>query len=333
MSINTISSSIYAPIVTKSSTTSNSPDIITSPSTSDNTISTKWGFKVDENGFFGIDFNEAAGIPPNVKIHQNQLEMAETYAKAIGSNDDPLTALSKVWSFFAKVAGSSLDPDGSMTIEQVDNMPLSFQSNGSLLDDLVSVQKSWEETQKVTDLHNDIGAMSDNTLNSGLRGFFGGLKMWDPDGEQTKGFFEATFGVQYDPDGIEGELGVGELFGCFCAINLPEGRESIEKIRSYYALVESGQDFRSYLTDKFGSEYVKQLADKVNTMPDGKVIPDMFDMLLQEIDRHMRDDYASYLSGQNSIADFVKDNTNSSAYQSAKSTKLPSSGSLISIGA
>ncbi len=114
---------------------------------------------------------------------------------------------------------------------------------------------------------------------------------------------------------------------------MPVSADTHDNIKNYYDFIASGKDFESYLSDKIDASYIKNIADDMNRHYKD---PNMFDMLLQEIDRHMRDDYASYLSSKNSIADFVKDNTNStlsSAYQSVKSTKLLSSGSLISIGA
>ena len=74
MSVSSISqSSLYsASIVKKSSETSSDTavtytdtDSTSAASSVSAAISTKWGFKVDENGFFSTDFNKAAGIPEN----------------------------------------------------------------------------------------------------------------------------------------------------------------------------------------------------------------------------------------------------------------------------
>lgn len=307
----------------------------------DATISTKWGFKVDENGFFGADFNKVAGIPANIKINQKQMETVEQYSKIVGSSDDPVTALGKVWSFFSKVAGSTLDSDGSMTIEQVAKMPFSYQIDGSLLNNPVSVQNSWDEMDKVNSAYSNIAAMSNNTLDNGLQGFFGGLTQWDPNGDQLKETYKALTGVEYDSNEPSGEVGVGELFGVFCNNALQPEKEYVDNVHSYYAFLQSGQDFKSYLTNKFGSDYMQKLTDAINTMPDGKVIPSMIDDLFKELDQSMKANYTSYLSSQNTIADSIlsqNDNTTStnstlsSMYQGIKNVKSPSAGSLINIG-
>lgn len=303
------------------------------------TVSTKWGFKVDENGFFTAEFNKTAGIPTNVKIHQNQLEKVEAYSKIVGSSDDPVTALGKVWSFFSKVSGNTLDPDGSMTIEQVAKMPWSFESNGSLLDNPVSVQKTNEEYTTVNNPSNLIGGMSQNTLDTGLHTFIGGqneMSQIDQNVSYWKDVYQNEYGVSYDASEVSDQISVGELFGHFCMDAMVLDQPTFDNTRAYYSFLESGQDFKSYLTDKFGADYVKNLADGMNKHFKN---PDMFDSLMKEIDRHMKDDYASYLSSQNTTADsFLKNNdttaksASSSTYQTTKNIKVPTAGSLLSVG-
>ena len=347
MSVSNVSSSFTLPIpsltttksVDSSSLTTSVADTTTS-SAVDATIPTKWGFKVDANGFFGTDFNAAAGIPADVKINQKQMDMVEQYTSVVGSSDDPVTALGKVWSFFSKVAGGSLSSTGTMSINQVNNMPYGFQSDGSLLDNPVSVQKTMDEMDKMISTKNNVQAMSNNTLDTGLQGLFGGLTAWDPDGDQVKELYQSAIGTQYDPNEQKGQLGVGELFGSFCALNLQDSKEHVQMIQSYYSVLKSGQDFQSYLTNQFGPDYMKQLADHINTMPDGKVIPNMIDDLFKTLDEAMKTNYSEYLKSQNGISDSIPQNTNtvtalnssSSTYQSIGNNKLPSAGSLINIG-
>lgn len=343
----TLSSSLYTTsTVTKNTessgvvTASTSTDEILSTSSVKATVSTKWGFKVDENGFFGADFNKAAGIPSNVKIHQKQMETVEQYTKIVGSSDDPVKALGKVWNFFSKVAGNSLDPDGSMTIEQVAKMPWSFQSNGSLLDSPVSIQKTNAEYTKVNNPSNLIGGMSQNTLDTGLRTFIGAqndMSQIDQNVSYWKDVYQNEYGVSYNSSEAADQISVGELFGHFCMESMVLDQTTYDNTKAYYSFLESGQDFKSYLTDKFGTEYVKNISDGiVKTFDD----PDMFDTLMKEIDRHTKENYASYFSSQNTIADSImnqSDNTIptnstlSSVYQSIKNVQLPSAGSLINI--
>jgi hypothetical protein len=357
MSISSITSSpslFSTSTVTKSADSSSTASVVVTANTSTDTtssvnatLSTKWGFKVDENGFFGTDFNKTAGIPTNVKIHQNQLEMAETYTKAIGSKDDPVTALSKVWSFFSKVAGNTLDPDGSMTEGQIKQMPYTYQSNGSLLDNPVSIQKTKKEMDEVNQISGKIQGLTNTNpnvldkeaLDTGQRGFFGGIAPGSGfDISSIKELYQTYIAPVSISGESENEISVSELFGEFCWSELPVSAEMHDNIKNYYEFIKSGKDFQSYLTDTFGADYVKNLADGMNKHFKN---PDMFDTLMKEIDRHMKDDYASYLSSQNTTVGSIlaqSDNTTttnskpSSAYQALKNAKLPTAGSLINIG-
>lgn len=330
-------------------TASTSTDKVSSASSVNATVSTKWGFKVDENGFFGTDFNKAAGIPSNVKINQTQLEMAETYTKAIGSSDDPVTALGKIWSFFSKVAGNSLDSDGSMTESQILKMPKSFQSDGSLFDNPVSVQKTASEAQELDQISGKIQGLTNTNpdvldkeaFDTGQRSFFGaGYSGSLPDFQSGIKDLYQNYVAPVDPaSSMENEISVSELFGVFCMQEMPASADRHENIQNYYNFLKSGKSFQSYLTDEFGADYVKNLADGMNTHYKD---PNMFDTLMKEIDRHMKDDYASYLSSQNIATDTLNSlsdktastsPTLSSAYQSIKNVKLPVSGSLINLGA
>ncbi|MGD9970482.1 MAG: hypothetical protein AB7S65_08495 [Sulfuricurvum sp.] len=350
----TSSSSLYAASsVTKSTessgvvTAATSSDEVSSASNVDATISTKWGFKVDENGFFGADFNKAAGIPVNVKINQTQLEMAETYTKAIGSSDDPVTALGKIWSFFSKVAGNALDSDGSMTESQILKMSKTFQSDGSLLDNPVSVQKTAAEAEALSQISGKIQGLTNTNpdvldkaaFDTGQRSFFGsGYAGSLPDFKSEIKELYQNYVAPVDPaSSVENEISVSELFGVFCMQEMPASADTHENVQNYFNFVQSGQDFKSYLTEKFGADHVKNLADGMNA---NFKDPDMFDNLMKEIDRHNKENYASYLSSQNTTADSIlnqndKTTTNStlsSAYQGIKNVKLPTSGSLINIG-
>lgn len=334
--------------VTKSADSSSTASVVVTANTSTDTtssvnatVSTKWGFKVDENGFFGTDFNKTAGIPTNVKIHQNQLEMAETYTKAIGSKDDPVTALGKVWSFFSKVAGSNLDPDGSITEEQLEKMPYAFQSNGSLLDNPVRIITTTEEDHEVNQTSGKIQGLSQGAFDTGVRGFWGGgYRGSEPDAPTAFKNLYQEFVAPVNPAGkSENEISISELFGLFSMQEMAVSAESHQNIKNYYSFIESGQDFQSYLTDTFGADYVKNFADGMNKHFKN---PDMFDTLMKEIDRHMKDDYASYLSSQNTTVDSIpksSDNDTSASnqqhkgYQTIKNTKVPTTGSLLSVGA
>lgn len=358
MTVTSSPSLFSASTVTKSADSSSTASVVANTSTDTTsstssvnaTVSTKWGFKIDENGFFGTDFNKTAGIPTNVKIHQNQLEMAETYTKAIGSKDDPVTALGKVWNFFSKVAGDTLDRDGSMTEGQISKMPLTFQSNGSLLENPVSVQKTKKEMDEVSQISGKIQGLTNTNptyldkeaLDTGQRPFLGGGGYAGslPDfSTEIKELYQ-NYVAPVDPaSNVENELSVSELFGVFCWSEMPVSAEMHDNIKNYYEFIKSGKDFQSYLTDTFGADHVKNLADGMNKHFKN---PDMFDTLMKEIDRHTKKDYASYLSSQNTTVGSIpksSDNDTSASnqqhkgYQTIKNTKVPTAGSLLSVGA
>lgn len=348
----------FTSTVTKSADSPSTAQVVTANTSTDTTssvnatVSTKWGFKVDENGFFTAELNKTAGIPANVKIHQNQLVMAEAYTRKIGSNDDPVTALGQVWSFFSKVAGNSLDLDGSMTVEQITKMPLSFQSNGSLLENPVSVQKTKKEMDEVSETSGKIRGLTltkpatpanewdSDAFDTGHRPFFGGGGYAGslPDYQSAmKDWYEVFVAPVNPSSSIENEISVSQLFGVFSMQEMEGGIDTHESVEKYYEFLKSGQDFQSYLTDTFGADYVKNFADGMNKHFKN---PDMFESLMREIDRHMKDDYASYLSSQNTTTDsFLKNNdttaksASSSTYQTTKNIKVPTSGSLLSVGA
>lgn len=298
-------------------------------------MSTKWGFKVDQNGFFGADFNKVAEIPENVKINQQMLEGAEKYAQNLGTNLDPIASISKIWDFFSAISGNTLDSDGDglMTLKQVKSMPLSYVTDGSMLDSVVSVQKSFEENMEVNSVYNNIGYMSNNTLDTGLRSFLGMNFSVTENIADIKDTYKSMVGVNYDQSEDTDKISVGELFGIF--VNGEYGTETeVDKIKSYYSLLDSGQSLKSYLTDTFGADYMKQLAINIGTMPDGKFIPDMLDTLFDAIDKTMKKQYAEHKAKQaDSIASTTDNsvlNSLSQNYQAAKIAKLPM-GSLISI--
>ncbi|EQB40054.1 hypothetical protein M947_03265 [Sulfurimonas hongkongensis] len=332
------SSSLYsASIVKKRSETSEiSTDAISLSAVSSDsaTISTKWGFKVDENGFFSTDFNKAAGIPDNIKIHKQQMDTVEQYAKIVGSNDDPVKALGKVWDFFAKVAGNTLDSDGSMSIEQVSKMPRSFEFTGSLFDNPISIQQTQKEYLQVSKISGDIQGMSENTFETGFRSFFGENIAVGDNLQNIKSIYQNYISPNYNSSESKDQISVGELFGAFCTQTIGgTDQATYNATKAYYKFLETGQDFESYLTDKFGADYVTNLADGMNIHFDD---PDMFDTLMKEIDRHTKENYSSYLSGQSIAKDSIlsknDNNTPSSAYQTLKNAKLPTSGKLLNLG-
>ena len=66
---------------------------------------TAYGYSVDSKGFMGADFNAAAGINENVKIHSKTIEQLSTHAKNIGFNGSAVEITKKAWSNFSQIIG------------------------------------------------------------------------------------------------------------------------------------------------------------------------------------------------------------------------------------
>ena len=66
---------------------------------------TAYGYSVDSKGFMGADFNKAAGINENVKIHSKTIEQLTTHAKNIGFNGSAVEITKKAWSNFSQIIG------------------------------------------------------------------------------------------------------------------------------------------------------------------------------------------------------------------------------------
>lgn len=97
------------------------------------TVSTKYGFKADENGFLDPLFNELAGIPSNVKINVKTVDMTVNYAKNEKMNLDPISAMSKAWSFFSTLNSGTNLGNGKLSVSQLASMPESaLSSNGTI---------------------------------------------------------------------------------------------------------------------------------------------------------------------------------------------------------
>jgi hypothetical protein len=322
------------------------------------TISTKWGFKVDENGFFGTDFNKAAGLPENMKVHQKIMDMADEYSKARGDNIDPLTMVSKVWNLYKTVAGNSLDPEGTgyMTQEEVDKMPKSYVSKGSLLDGVVSVQNSFAEygahlvnIKEAGPLFNAVNF----TSTSGMRGF-SGMMYGDDVSKICSQEYESYTKTPYDSKQSSGTISIGELFGSFffSSVNnetqelkpnpndehyIEAGMNSVKATKAYYAFLDSGQDIKSYIEKMQGKDTYEQMTQRMGTHPDSKFDQTTVDWLMDELDKSIKQGFQEYKANNFQSLDPSKEiegtkdsKTQKSAYQSTNAQKLPSS-SLISI--
>lgn len=334
--MNSISSITASPLpqsmkinTTSSTSSTTKTDTTVSTPTTEATISTQWGFKVDENGYFGADFNAAAGIPSNVKIHQKTLEMVSSM-QALSSFKDPISALSKAWSNFTKIAGNSLDPDGSMSLTQIHNMPVSYVNDSSIFGNIVSVQQTHEQYLKSNETMGVVSSLSNGKLDTGLTTFFGVNKGVNRLSDYKNVLSE--IGITTDEGNAnENEISVGNLFSWF--VDKGSGENRAEATQTYYSFLQSGQSIEDYSKSTFGEDFFKDAIKGYGTMPDGSYNGALVDQLLKEVNEQVAKDREAYKSILQANATQATTPTSSTAkqYLSLNNSTLLS-GSLISIG-
>ncbi len=347
-------------VATATPSTDTTTAIVSSTTTDTFTIPTKWGFKVDANGFFGTDFNTAAGLPENMKIHESMMSMASDYSKVSDENIDPMTVVSKVWNLYKTVAGNTLDPDktGYMTQEEVGKMPKSYVSKGSLLDGVVSVQTDDKEYfDKLSANMTFIGAAAVKP-SIGLRGF-SNLAI-APNDDPTTSFYGArdvydSYATTYEKSQPTDKLAVGELFGAFFYKQVSDEigdfkggdatvrGDTVQSTRDYYARLQSGQDTKTYISNTKGEDYLANLTKQLATKPDGTFDPSLVDSFFEKMDQSAKEELADYQANNypsldSSLTSKSSDNSPlskiSKAYQTSggNTAKLPS-GSLMNSSA
>lgn len=289
-------------------------------------------YAVDSNGFFGTDFNKAAGIPDNIKIHQAMYAQADAYAQQQGGNVTAMDVISRVWTLFKTISGDTLDPnnDGYISQQEINAMPKSYVSKGSLMDGIVSIQHTTEEKNTLVRTAANIGAASDGALDCGYRGFMdmGVYSRIDTDPEIAlfahREIFEDYTGVAYDKDLPSDKIALGELFDSFFCFKVDQETAGsitansdnahmgidVNATREYYKFLESGEDMQTYLAKTKGESYLQQFKTMFSTLPNGIVIPDLADKFFDEIDQQQQELYNQYIA--NAYA-FLDPNTSNSA--------------------
>ena len=318
------------------------------------TISTKWGFKVDEKGFFGADFNKTAGIPENVKIHQVIMQEADAFIQASGkSNIDPLNVVSKVWNLYKTIAGNALDPDGTgfMSPKQMDALPLSYTSKGDVLDGIVAIQYTLlEEAKAVTEdsAHTNPGYRSMAQYGSGTD---------EEIVKRGRDFYNSIIGNTNDDSLPKDKFSIGELFGEFfnnSVVNETTQYKdpdhdygaSVRNTKIYYETLQNGQGYKAYITAAYGKDALEEIIKYMGTdhdapISDRKFSQDMSDKFLAEMDKEMKAQYALYQADKypslnpstSKSPDNAVSNQFSQTYQTNKNIKPPTSGSLLNTGA
>lgn len=103
-----------------------------------------YGYSIDYQGFMGADFNQAAGLPQDFKIHKSTLdEIYEfnersyihkpTYTAKTFENIDMADAIRQYYKVFQSVIGA--DDKQIYTREDLGNLPKGFSFDGTKLTD------------------------------------------------------------------------------------------------------------------------------------------------------------------------------------------------------
>lgn len=108
-----------------------------------------YGYKVDDDNFFGEDFNQALGIPNYIKLtpfdldrfqRTNYDEMLLSQYERVGKND-PTGYLKQAWNLFEQILGEDFNPNGNgyITKEQYRHLPKGIELKGSIYDGIATI--------------------------------------------------------------------------------------------------------------------------------------------------------------------------------------------------
>lgn len=107
---------------------------------------TAYGYSVDSKGFMGADFNAAAGINENVKIHSKTIEQLTTHAKNIGFNGSIVEITKKAWSNFSQIIGDESTLRGEKSLDKNSQIAYSFNTDSGILGNFTSVHTSLQSS-------------------------------------------------------------------------------------------------------------------------------------------------------------------------------------------
>ena len=107
---------------------------------------TAYGYSVDSKGFMGADFNAAAGINENVKIHSKTIEQLTTHAKNIGFNGSAVEITKKAWSNFSQIIGDESALRGEKSLDKNSQIAYSFNTDSGILGNFTSVHTSLQSS-------------------------------------------------------------------------------------------------------------------------------------------------------------------------------------------
>ncbi len=277
---------------------------------------TNSSYAVDSDGFFGTDFNQAVGIPKNIKLHQSMYVQAQAYGQAQGEGADAINVISRIWTLFNTIAGNTLDPnqDGYITQHEINGMPKSYVSKGSLMDGIVSVQNTIEAMNSASNAAAKVATATNGALDTGFRGFmaFGAYSRLDTDPNIAlfghRESFEEYSGVAYDKNLPNDKIALGELFNSFFYqkvdsetagyISAKSGGDAVgtnvNSTKEYYKFLQSGKEMETYLTETKGKDYLDAFKQRISTLKNGQVDPELAKFFFAELDKEQKELLAQY---------------------------------------
>ena len=232
---------------------------------------TAYGYSVDSKGFMGADFNKAAGISENVKIHSKTIEQLTTHAKNIGFNGSAVEITKKAWSNFSQIIGDESALRGEKSYNEI-KMPYSWTSDGTLLGEIRSVQRDLQSFNNASEYENSLYAL--NAIHSRETGSFSGFTsvfIFNIDyesgtlsnNETSRHIYNAVLGYHDENSVLEGDMGIGEAFAIWVGGGFEiDSRQSVALGDEYRA---SGKSLKDFIISKDAMDKLQEMVDKMHT--------------------------------------------------------------------
>ena len=235
------------------------------------TTATAYGYSVDSKGFMGADFNKAAGINENVKIHSKTIEQLTTHAKNIGFNGSAVEITKKAWSNFSQIIGDESALRGEKSYNEI-KMPYSWTSDGTLLGEIRSVQRDLQSFNNASEYENSLYAL--NAIHSRETGSFSGFTsafIFNIDyesgtlsnNETSRHIYNAVLGYDDENSVLEGDMGIGEAFAVWIGGGFEiDSRQSVALGDEYRA---SGKSLKDFIISKDAMDKLQEMVDTMHT--------------------------------------------------------------------
>lgn len=226
-----------------------------------------YGYSIDSEGFMGSDFNKAAGLPENFKIHKSTLDEIydynersyihkPTYNTKTFENIDMADTVKQYYKLFQNVVGS--DDKQIYTRDDLSKLPKGFSFNSTKLTDngnylpdvdsykVTNIYRNSQQIENAKDLAKELSSLQVNfnayQLDFSMRGLAkdngGGLK-FNPnmsmyktqDGYTNAGVF-VGFLKSFAPKASDsGETKLTDQVATYSVWNMEQGRKDIEFIK------------------------------------------------------------------------------------------------------